>query len=505
MKRLHPAMFAVMIVPFVQRFGVLLLVLVFTSRNNGLSTSLWVLGFGLFTTMLFSASHYFTTQYGIVGEKLEFHTGWIWTKHKVVPIERIQSVHIEQNLIHRLFKVAAVRVDTGVTNKMEEVQIAAIDYDEAQLLRHRLLQRVNVGTDSGVPFETRQVGPALFTLGIGELTMHGFAHNRWIYVVGAVFGLAEFAGGEENFFRSIMSFYRVGAADQVVRIVFSIIAVFLLGWVLSIGFSLTQFYGFTLSRHPKGVSIDRGLFTRKQTVVPLNRVSGIEINANWLMRMLGMSSLTVQILGSKQEEEGGGRMMVSPWVATSRLEEMVQMVLPEATTKPGGWKRVPRRSVLRHLAGTILGWLIVGLFLLAIFSVVYTLIPDKPTVPELWATLTKRYPNTGSYVFFFFIAVGLLSIANSIFLVLTSRARVTDSTIEQQSGWWNRRWKMLPIARMQMASIDSSRLQRMFGLRSVEAHAPAMSFTTVDLEPEDAQTIFDRAREKRRLIKTRGV
>lgn len=502
MKRLHPAMFAVMIVPFIQRFGLILVVLIFTAQDRGLKYSLWALAIGLFSSILFGAAHFFTTQYGIVGEKLEFHTGWIWTKHKVVPIERIQSVHIEQNLVHRLFKVAAVRIDTGVTNKMEEVQIAAIDYEEAQRLRQRLLQRVEVQTESGVAFQAPAAGPALFTLSIGELAMHGFAHNRWIYVVGGLFGIAEFAGGEENFFRSVISFYRVGPADQIVRIAFSIVGVLMLGWLVSIGFSLTQFYGFTLSRHPKGLSIDRGLFTRKQTVVPLSRVSGVEIKANFIMRWLGMSSLTVQILGSR-EEEGGGTTMVSPWVAANRLEEMLQMVMPLATTRPGGWKRVPKRSIGRHFVGSLFGNLILAVIGGFVFTVV-SLLSGK-SFEQLWATMTKRVPWLPNLLIGLLIFFVLISILHTLFIVFTSRARVTENFFEQQEGWLNRTWKMLPIARMQMAELDSSRIQRLFRLRSLEVLAPAMTLRANDMDPADAEAMFDAVREKRRHIKSRGI
>lgn len=495
MNRLHPAMFAVMVVPFLQRFGTLVILLLVTSRGRDIKPTLFVLFAGLFISLLASSAHYFTTKYGIVGEKLEFSTGWIWTKHKVVPLERIQSVHIEQNLVHRLFKVAQVRVDTGVTNKAEEVQIAAIAYDEAQRLRHRLLQRVQVPTSTGVSFEAPTTGPDLFHLGVGELAMHGFAHNRWFYVVGFVFGLAEYAGGEENFFRVILRFYQVGTADQIVRIVFSVIAVLLAGWLVSIGFSLTQFYGFTIHRHPKGISIDRGLFTRRQTVVPLNRVSGIEIHANFLMRWLGMSSLSVQILGSKHDEEGGGRMMVSPWVQTARLEEMVRMVMPQATTKPGGWRLVPSRSIARHFVSALIAYaFIAGLFFIA-----------ASFVPR------SAMESVRSSQYFMPIAVGvgalllLGTVVGVTLRVLTSRARITETTVEQQSGWLDRKWMILPLARMQMAELESSRIQRWFKLRSVQITAPAMTLTTEDLDPTDAEAIFDVARVIRRSIKSRGV
>lgn len=492
-------MFAVMLVPFIQRFGALILLLMITSRGRDLTPTLLVLGIGLCISLLASASHYMTTKFGITGEKLEFHTGWIWTKHKVVPLERIQSVHIEQNLVHRLFGVAAVRVDTGVTNKAEEVQITAIGYEEAQRLRQRLLQRVQIPTASGVSFEAPIAGPDLFRLSVGELAMHGFAHNRWFIVVGFIFGLAEYAGGEENLFRVMLRFYQVGAADQIIRIAFSIVGILMLGWLVSIGFSLTQFYGFTIHRHPKGISIDRGLFTRRQTVVPLNRVSGVEIHANFIMRWLGMSSVSVQILGSKQEEEGGGKMMVSPWVQTSRLEEMLKMVMPQATTRPGGWRRVPSRSIGRHLVASLIGYVILGVILFWAFTALsnagaFSTWRNSPSAAYLWPTVWA-------------VALGLvsLSVANAIFLVMTSRARVTETTVEQQSGWLNRKWHIVPISRLQMAELDSSRLQRLFNLRSVQIMAPATTLRSVDLEPADAEAIFDTARIIRRSIKSRGV
>jgi putative membrane protein len=506
MKRLHPAMFVMLVGPFARRFGALIIILLISSKGREIGVSLGVLGIGACLSLLMGAVHYLTTWYGVIGDKLEFRTGWIWTKHKVVPLERIQSVHIEQSLLQRLLHVAAARIDTGVTNKSDEVHIAAIGYEDAQRLRQRLLQRVHLPTEAGVSFELPESTPALFTLTLGELAMHGFAHNRWLYVMGAVWGLSEFSGnGQESFIRTVVRFYDVQPGDQVFRIIFSVIGLLIVGWLVSIFFSVTQFYGFTLHRHPKGLSIDRGLFTRKQTVVPLNRVSGAEIHANFLMRWLGMCSLTVHILGSRHEEEGGGKMMITPWVARHRLEPMLQMVLPQASTKPGSWKRVPMRSVGRHMLGALVGWatFLLGLFSLAVL--IYAIAPSKPTVHELLVSRGEIHPWVKIGLWIGAVMLVLTTLGTALMYALTARARVTEHTVEQQRGWLNRTWFILPIGRTQMAELDSTVVQRWFNLRSLQIMAPAMRLRALDMEPADAETIFEHVRAERRRIKTRGV
>ena len=56
-----------------------------------------------------------------------------------IPLDRVQAVHVEQNLLQRLFNVCGLKIDTAGSAGSELV-IHALPWDDAHALRSRLLQ-----------------------------------------------------------------------------------------------------------------------------------------------------------------------------------------------------------------------------------------------------------------------------------------------------------------------------------------------------------------------------
>ena len=71
------------------------------------------------------------------GDELILTHGVITTRRLILPIDRIQSVAIEQGLLHRMLRIVQARIDSAGTAE-EEFVINALDRPTAVALRERV-------------------------------------------------------------------------------------------------------------------------------------------------------------------------------------------------------------------------------------------------------------------------------------------------------------------------------------------------------------------------------
>lgn len=118
------------------------LVFVFMGKKSsdfGTYFVIFISGISL-VSMIYSIINHFRSYYYISHDELIVHSGILGKKKLSIPLERIQSINFEQNLIHRLFRVKKLKLDTAGTGE-KEMELAAIDSDKAEALRSLLIHR----------------------------------------------------------------------------------------------------------------------------------------------------------------------------------------------------------------------------------------------------------------------------------------------------------------------------------------------------------------------------
>lgn len=449
---------------------------------------------------------YLTTIYGIVGNSFEYKSGWLYKQHKVIPLERIQSVNIEQNVLHRIFGSARLEIDTAVQNKTSEVSIDAISYEEAQALRLKLLQKVHIpaANAENVSFEAPEAQPILFKITVPELVMHGFAHNRWLYIVAGAFALIEYARDETQALRFIAKFYQSSGPDTVARVVLTLVFLFLAGWLLSVGFSLTKYYGYQIQKHPRGLHTECGLFTKRNVVIPINRISGINISSNWLMRYMNMCSIDVNVIGSSMEKDSAaqsaGSIMLCPWISKNRVESLVQLVYPNADLKPSGeWRSMHHNGIVNNLVRLLIQYGLVCVLMYG-FNLLYSL-----ELTKIFSKNSNALWIASNIWWIVLLILFVLRLIAYLFELKNTKVRIKGDKFEHRKGWYTRTWQIVPIARVQTASINTSSLERRLGLASLELILPATAVKVRDITKKDAEEHLKKVLEIRSQHKTRGV
>src|SRR5690606_31801181 len=92
----------------------------------------------------------------------------------------------------------------------------------------------------------------------------------------------------------------------LIAVVSVIVAVLLIGWLLSILGALATYHGFTLEQTSSELRKRYGLLSRRDAVIPLERVQAVRIEESWIRRPLRLAALKVETAGGAPHEQQRG-------------------------------------------------------------------------------------------------------------------------------------------------------------------------------------------------------
>jgi putative membrane protein len=259
-----------------------ILILIF--RANFITRDSAVLLTGSVTILVIIASvwQYFRFYFFLSSNKLHVHKG-VFTRAKLdVPFDRIQSITFEQNIIHQLFKVVRVKIDTAGSSG-EEFEFTALDLEKANKLRSFILSRKTVREVE--PVVTASPARVLLSLDIPDLLRVGISQNH-LRTTGIV---VAFLLGLRDRIRDSLGDRYVDKFDTVTDRLFENIVVYGVGLFVSILilsffgtliYSVLQYYDLRLWKTVDGYKMESGLFNRREQVVRNQKIQIIRWVSN---------------------------------------------------------------------------------------------------------------------------------------------------------------------------------------------------------------------------------
>ncbi len=254
---------------------------------------------------------WFVTRYRITDTRLEVHKGLIGRQTLTAPLDRIRSVDLQANLLHRVLGLEKVQIGTGVDDS--RIELNALSAPDARTLRETLLARTAkpVAHDEQAPADPSQMSAAseghLRRVGVPSAGAEGaepqpealLAELDWSWLRFAPFSLARFAivaaaiGALSQIKWPFLTEEWVeGTAKDLLEIaipllVLGVALVVLVGWVI---FSVTgyavQWWGLRLTREGGNVNLRSGLLTTRSISVEEARVRGAELSEPLLLRLV---------------------------------------------------------------------------------------------------------------------------------------------------------------------------------------------------------------------------
>ena len=361
-RRLHPAAivinFGVYFVATIKNLALPLVGILISGRNSKAHVMALMIGAGVAIVSLISLIgpllHFFSTTFVIEDDSLVISSGFVWRKKRIIPLARIQNVNVERTIWHRILGAAAVKVETAAGGKTEG-DLAALSIDDANslqavLLQHQGIERSNEEEAKPLP---------LYELSFKQVILAGALGNRLVYILGSMIAVFQFEGASK-FYRPLFNYIeRLGPVTSAIVGSLTFVGLILVGWLLSIGISATQFFGFRIEKHERGLLLNHGLITQFKTVIPIGRIQDVRIVEPILFRLFGYSEMYADTAGSFDKKDVASANKICPILPEAEVSQIGKLLIPEFEFEALDWRKVSRKTIARHTSRSFITYLVI--------------------------------------------------------------------------------------------------------------------------------------------------
>jgi putative membrane protein len=338
---------------------------------------------------------YFTLRYRVAKGELAVHEGWVFRTQRTVPLTKIQNLDLRQNVLHRLFGVAEVRIETASGAEAEAV-LRVLTKSQVEQLRAAIFGSVkradsvaSLSPDTtsdarpeaadgsgtrvldlehppGLPVADRSRGAApktLVRIPLRWLIVAGLAGNRGWLMVGLAIGAFFQFDLHERFLpprwerwlaRLRLNWDDVWANWPVLLAIF--VAGLLLLKILGVAWYIYRFYGYRLERSGEDLRVSAGLLSSYSTSIPRQRIQFVSLHRPWVLGWFGFVSLRIETAGGAGGNENGQENLARTWfvpvVPAALAVELLTEIRPELKPQEDAlaWQGVAAGTT-RRLAG----------------------------------------------------------------------------------------------------------------------------------------------------------
>lgn len=438
-RRLHPMSWLFVLVQQLKQYIVPLLALLVFGRGD--RNELWSL-IGVAVLVLFSIWQYATYRYGVAGDRLIVRSGLFERSLRVIPFARIHNVGLRQSILHRLFGVAEVRLESAGGHK-PEAEMRVLKLSDALALESLVRSR-GVPVDGDAPAVPAEAATPLLALPLGEVLRLGLVSQRGLVLLGTIVAaMSQFSprllpGLMSDWSRALFG-YAGSHAFGPAQYALAALSLFVLGMlglrVLAIGMALLQFYGFRLDGRGRRLTAERGLLARWRTSVSRRRIQAWTLSEGLTHRLLGRRTLTIDTAVGEEGEDERGLRDLAPIATPATCDDLIERLLPNAGWNALHWQPLPGARAWR-------------LFL-----------PNVPWTLLVAAALSWRF---GAWA-----ALALLWLPWAAFLARQRVRRMAyaqnAALIALREGWWSRHWRFAELDKLQALQLTRSPMDRRCG------------------------------------------
>ena len=442
-RRLHRLSWLFVLLQQLRQFVLPLLVLLFVGRGD--RNELWPL-IAVGVLVVVSLWRYFTFRYRVTGDSIIVSSGLLERNLRQIPFSRIHNVAIHQSLLHRMFGVAEVRLESA-GGKKPEAEMRVLKLADANALEATI--RAGGQADPATPAgtATAETGNLLLSLSPTELLRLGLISNRGALVVGAAaaavtqFNPRPWSGLFRQWGRTLFGYagsHQFGLLDYLLAGTSALLGFLVLLRVFSIAIALLQYHGFRLEEHGRRLTVVRGLLTRLRTSVSRRRIQAFTLREGVWHRLLKRRTLDIDT-ATVEDNDARSLRELAPIATPDACDALVRHVLPRATwppsqwhaLHPGAWWRLALPGAVFALLMAIgLCWRFGGWGLLAVLWLPWTVF------------VARQHARRAGYA-------------------------CDDQLVAVRAGWWSRHWRFAELDKLQALQLRQSPLDRRFGMASL--------------------------------------
>lgn len=293
-----------------------LIVVWFINPQSKFEVYMTLIGIGAVTlSTIGSLISYFTFYFHLEETALVMKAGLFNKTNRNIPFDRIQTVNFTQNIIHRIFDVVQLDIDTAGSSK-NELAIKALSRSKANEIRDFILKKKaeqktlssesellteEAENNSAETFSLSEIDKTtnenvsektLLALSIPDLLKVGVSQNHFRTVgiiLATLFGFSQFLQdilGKDTDTKIVN--YIIGSFMILIAFV---ILLFIAAFILTLINTVLRYYDLRFIQTAQGFKITSGLFTRTEQSAQLQKIQLVEWTSNPIKRYFKLYTL----------------------------------------------------------------------------------------------------------------------------------------------------------------------------------------------------------------------
>ncbi|OEK02095.1 hypothetical protein BFP97_11430 [Roseivirga sp. 4D4] len=327
----------------IRSFWPILLSFFIGGRNNdsfGMIIGYIALGFAAFN-LIGSVLTYFRFYFHIEEGAFIIDKGILKRTKTNIPFERIQTINFKQNLLHQIFGVVSLEIDTAGAKK-SELTIDALKKEDAEALRSFILkEKAQIespleSTETDVAIEEDE--QIVLHLGVSDLFKVGVSQNH-LKSMGILFAFVFSTLNEVTEDVPELIADELSGYDQTILntgwVMFfaSVIIVGIISFLYSLITTVLRNYDLKLSIKQGGLKLVKGLLNREEISVNKKKVQVISWSDNPIRMMFKMFTLQIEQASSAEADQLKSKIKV-PGSYQTQVDSVVKAVFPEEFYRP---------------------------------------------------------------------------------------------------------------------------------------------------------------------------
>ena len=394
-------------------------------------------------------------RYFVGEDDIRIEQGLISRSARSVPYDRIADVSIEQPVLARIMGLAVVRFETG-GGKGEEAELRFVSEADAERLRETVrAHKTGIVAQSAAVGEPEQdtAGQVLFKLDLPRLLTLGL-YSFSLVIFAVLLGLAQqldfllpfdwddaaawIGAAEQNG----LAVTQLDHSTQLLGALAALAALIALGLASGVVRTVLTDWGFRLERTAKGLRRRRGLLTKTDVTIPVERVQAVEIGTGPVRLRRGWHDLRLVSLATESAREN--HHAVAP---LARLEEIWPIVAEVRLAPPAADLEFVRPPYGPWFDHALLG------------AVPFAIAAALAAAVSLPAAALLALPTLT------YATHGRLSWRHT-------RRALDGQQLYARRGWWNRSLIIARQRNVQSVTISQGPLERLRGLTTVHFGIP---------------------------------
>jgi len=441
------------------------LIVVFAMNTDKFYGKLIWLGVAIFLISVFITFikyYYFTFQIDYKSKELIIEKGFLKKSRISIQLHKIQQINLNQNLLHKVFKLYEINVDTAGSGK-KEVEIKAVSSYIANQLKETIerlneTETINILQEETVPTTgSKTIKIGFFTLLKTGITSKYVETFGWLFLLTNTFWENnKYINLEEKFDTTGIQKY-INFNSVIISVLIGLLFIFLLIIIINLVRTIVRYFDFSITKTKSSLLLTYGLITTRNTIINPIKVQLIKISQNYFQEKLDIQNIRVEQASSEanSKEKKKDRIEV-PGCSEVVKNQILDFIYNKEFTNQEVYYPSIRKFWIRFLFLVVLPIIVV----LSVNEFVYFLLWEKLYV---LASL--------------FLVVGTLSCWR---LYKNYKLMVTPQFILVQSGFWDIETAIIEPYKIQAVITNQFFWQKRLNIGSVYLYTAGgtISFTT---------------------------